>query len=98
MESDHKHYSKHGMREGDPGDINPNDVKHDNPANSLSESGHLDINQSESGHDDSYKASEEHINTGLSDFDNMNQTKASESDTEDLKGTNGGGDQSTGAD
>lgn len=90
-------YRKDGMREGDPGNIDPNEIGRSNPAKDIRAVDKLDINESGFGRDQSYKAAEEHIDDGISQIDDetrnmrheevsesMKQTMRKEFDTEDF--------------
>ena len=97
MDTPHE-YSKDGMQEGDPGNINPNEIGRNNPAKNISATEKLDINESELGRDQSHRAAEEIIDDNISQIDegtkNMREEEISESmketmrkefDTEDFK-------------
>jgi hypothetical protein len=61
MDTNEEYYSKHGMGEGDPGDINPDDHHLTPPDKNVSETEKLNRNESGFGRDWSYRASEEYI-------------------------------------
>ena len=68
METTEK-YSKDGMREGNPGSINPNDLDQKHPAKHILQQEKLDINQSESGRNQGHRQSEEIIDDNISQID-----------------------------
>ena len=61
MERNDKNYARHGMREGHPGFINPEDVNNINPAKAIRSTEHLDIKESGFGRDVSQQPADEHI-------------------------------------
>lgn len=86
MDTPHK-YSNDGMREGDPGNINPNEVNRGNPAKDIRAKEKLDINESELGRDQSYKAAEEHIDDGITQIDEETKTMRDEEVSDSMKET-----------
>ena len=60
MESTEKHYSKHGMGEGDPGSMNPNEHR-EAPDKNVREIDALRVEESEAGHYSSRKPDTENL-------------------------------------
>ena len=92
-------YSENGMREGHPGNINPNEFDRKHPAKDIPQQEKLDINQSESGRNQGHRQSEEIIDDNISQIDSetkqlqdeknehdetMAQTLKKEFDTDDF--------------
>lgn len=73
MESNEKNYSRNGMGEGDPGNINPRENDYVAPAKNISEIEKLERNESGSGVRDSHRQPEEFIAEPVSQIDD--QTK-----------------------
>ena len=65
----HKKYSREGMREGDPGSIDPKETGNTAPSKEISEKGKLYIKESVTGHNETYKAAEELIDDGIGQID-----------------------------
>lgn len=61
MESNHKHYHKTGMREGDPGQVNPENTSQTHPAKTDSSEAKLKIKESGHGREVSQMPADEHI-------------------------------------
>ena len=92
-------YSEDGMSEGNPGNIDPNELDRKHPAKDIPQQEKLDINQSESGRNQGHRQSEEIIDDNISQIDSetkqlheeknehdetMAQTLKKEFDTDDF--------------
>jgi hypothetical protein len=87
METNGKYYSNHGMHEGNPGNIDPEDIGRPHPAKAISGTEKLKIDQSQWGRDQGQTPVDEHIEH-FSQFEHessMEQTLAKEFDTDDFK-------------
>ena len=61
MDTKEENYSKHGMREGHPGNINPDEVGQTPPAKNVKQLDKEDIKESGLGRDTSYRQAEEFV-------------------------------------
>lgn len=93
METNKNSYSREGMREGDPGNIDPDDRSWTEPAKAIHQKDRLDIKESGYGRDVSQTPADEHIESFSQieghgtdfDSDDMEQTMAKEFDTDDFR-------------
>jgi hypothetical protein len=92
METNERYYSQHGMGEGNPGNIDPDEIGRPTPSKAISEIEKLKIEQSEFGRDQGQKPADEHIDHSFSQIDDdtrqihsdsMERTLAKEFDTDD---------------
>lgn len=61
MKPEDRRYSTCGMREGNPGSVEPDEIGKTEPAKTISATQHLDINQSQLGRDQGQTPADEHI-------------------------------------
>ena len=92
----HENYSRRGMKEGDPGNINPNEVNKSTPGKAISETERLQRKESAIGINQSLKAPAEDLDFQGSQIDegtkaiqdenhdSMRQTVAKQFDTDDF--------------
>jgi hypothetical protein len=94
METNEQHYSRHGMGEGHPGNIDPDEIGRPTPAKAIKAVEKLKIEQSQLGRDQGQTPADEHIDERFSQIDDdtrkmhsdsMEQTLAKEFDTDDFK-------------
>jgi hypothetical protein len=91
METHGKEYSKHGMQQDNPGNIDPEETGRPHPAKVINAIDHLDIKESELGRDQGQKPADEHIDHRFSQIDEETAEKYSASnsgkqfDTDDFK-------------
>ncbi|RZJ34978.1 MAG: hypothetical protein EOO51_07565 [Flavobacterium sp.] len=84
----HERYHKDGTGEGNPGSIDPNEIDRDPPAKAIREQEILQRNESAFGINWSLKASQEHIDDGITQIDEETRQMLSaksdkENDTDD---------------
>lgn len=81
----HERYHKEGTGEGDPGNIDPREVDRDPPAKAISSEETLQRNESAFGINWSLKASQEHIDDGITQIDDATKQMLTEkeNDTDD---------------
>jgi len=92
METNRNNYTHDGMHEGHPGNIDPDDHSHKEPAKTIHQREHLDIKESGFGRDQSQTPADEHIERFSQieghgtqfDADDMEETFAKEFDTDDF--------------
>ena len=87
---EHKNYSKQGTGEGDPGNIDPDEIDRVSPSKSISESETLERNESGFGIKQSLKVSTENLDLGITQIDDetkemQQQNKQSESMDETMR-------------
>jgi hypothetical protein len=93
MENIKDNYSREGMHEGNPGNINPDDRSYREPAKTIRQKIGLEIKESGFGRDQGQTPADEHIETfgqieghGTNfDSDDMEQTMVKEFDTDDFR-------------
>lgn len=91
-------YSRHGMGEGHPGNIHPDEAGRKEPSKYISATEQLHIKESQLGHDMGQTPADEHIDHSFSQIDNdsepisdaeheenMRKTMEKEFDTDDFK-------------
>ncbi len=69
MESEEKNYSRHGMGEGDPGSVNPNEINRTPPDKNISETEKLRAEESDEGRYVSQKPDTENLDQHISQID-----------------------------
>ncbi len=93
METNKNNYSREGMHEGNPGNIDPDDRSYREPAKTIHQRERLEIKESGFGRDQGQIPADEHIErfTQIKGHgtqfgsDDMEQTFAKEFDTDDFK-------------
>ena len=86
MDTNEKNYSRHGMKEGHPGNINPEEHGVTPPSKNVKQLDTEDIEQSGLGRDTSYKQAEEFIADPVSQFgekESFTEAQRKLTDTED---------------
>lgn len=93
MKPEDKHYHRHGMQEGCPGDIEPDETGRTEPAKTIRAESEMTINESQLGRDQGQTPADEHIEhfsqidneTANRQTESMEETVRKEFDTTDFK-------------